>query len=299
MKLLNYKINFLIALFLFALSSLVLASPCEETFSSEGTVQKENTGQIDSSKRLVQVVNTDRVDSSKGLVQVVNTGRANSSKGIVQRKNTGRTDSNIQRLSNRQRISNSATIEKSGNRLRQAGQRANKRRDNSDRQRSSNTQSSLNSVPVEKSGSELEQAVRTLDYQHRLFQKNHLKKFSVSELKSAFNLIKEIQEKEGQTVDSHIIEQRLGNMIQKKRESIDVGKTIIKAGAILSLAAGTPIVIRDVIVYYISSNLYNSFFMVPFISEPITQGIDWIIELFKGEQIVDAELIEGNEQIEE
>ena len=292
MKLLNYKINFLIALFLFALSSLVLASPCEETFSSEGTVQKENTGQIDSSKRLVQVVNTDRVDSSKGLVQVVNTGRADSSKGIVQRKNTGRTDSNIQRLSNRQRISNSATIEKSGNRLRQAEQRA---KDNP----KLNSISGDKSITEDKKMSSLEQAVRNLDYRDKLFQSNRLKKFSVSELQSAFNLIKDIQEKKGQTVDSHIIKQRLGNMIQKKRESIDVGKTIIKAGAILSLAAGTPIVIRDVIVYYISSNLYNSFFMVPFISEPITQGIDWIIELFKGEQIVDAELIEGNEQIEE
>ena len=51
MKLLNYKVKALIALFLFGLSSLVLASPCEEAFSSkEAVAQKTDKSQVELNK---------------------------------------------------------------------------------------------------------------------------------------------------------------------------------------------------------------------------------------------------------
>ena len=68
----NYKIKTLIAIFLFSLSSLVLASPCEDSFSSKKTVQRQGSRKPILSERLIRETRPENTSFDKLRQAVLN-----------------------------------------------------------------------------------------------------------------------------------------------------------------------------------------------------------------------------------
>ena len=195
MKPLNYKVKALIALFLFALSSLVLASPCEEAFSAEEAVaQKKDNPQVESNKtELSNSTSEDKSITSRFILSQFGRAKDDPKSNSVSRDTSDRLSQNDNRQMTNEELEKAFRY----------------------------TQGLLNSVsgdkPIteDKPMSKLEQAVFDLDVDYILSQKDH-NQFTPEELEKAISLIVETQEyiREG-TKRSELIKKRLLDLYEE------------------------------------------------------------------------------------
>ena len=323
MKLLNYKIKSLTALFLVGLSSSVLASPCEETFSSKVVPQKTDQVRHADSNKKEQSNSVSEDKSISRLEQAVRDAESMLSR----RDSTQNVSEKLQiiqdlmkaifedRLSQidlkqispeeRQRAHDlMKAIEDAKGGLGKAIDlfvtiNESKAKTGESRQLKDHLikmfiafmdQALFDSIGHTSYG-RLKQAVRDLDVKY-ILSKDY-KEIPYEDIYKARSLIKAIHEIYGKTKESELIESHLAHLYNKYSRSDH--RTLIFFGIFIFF--GGPLVVfpgLEVIQHY-SGGIEDPHLL----SEWYINTIDQIIELFKGEQIVDAELIQGNEQIEE